>query len=182
MCQALTIESRRSGRKGVDRPAENHAVCPEVAATSLRGQGYEMERQVGPRSGDVGAAGTAETDRPGRYALKVANLEGLQKPWSARDDRDRSGIVAHVTPESAEHDGGARRTGKVNRLAAGVWRGVRARLGCDLERRCALVEREGEGVAGRNRRHYRRGSAAVSYTHLRAHETRHDLVCRLLLE
>src|SRR5450756_2603518 len=27
-----------------------------------------------------------------------------------------------------------------------------------------------------------RASAAVSYTHLRAHETRHDLVCRLLLE
>src|SRR5450756_396957 len=26
------------------------------------------------------------------------------------------------------------------------------------------------------------GSNAVSYTHLRAHETRHDLVCRLLLE
>src|SRR5450756_730672 len=26
------------------------------------------------------------------------------------------------------------------------------------------------------------GVAAVSYTHLRAHETRHDLVCRLLLE
>ena len=25
-------------------------------------------------------------------------------------------------------------------------------------------------------------TAAVSYTHLRAHETRHDLVCRLLLE
>src|SRR5450759_5154457 len=27
-----------------------------------------------------------------------------------------------------------------------------------------------------------RPSKAVSYTHLRAHETRHDLVCRLLLE
>src|SRR5450759_2806495 len=26
------------------------------------------------------------------------------------------------------------------------------------------------------------GVTAVSYTHLRAHETRHDLVCRLLLE
>ena len=26
------------------------------------------------------------------------------------------------------------------------------------------------------------GGDAVSYTHLRAHETRHDLVCRLLLE
>ena len=25
-------------------------------------------------------------------------------------------------------------------------------------------------------------NTAVSYTHLRAHETRHDLVCRLLLE
>src|SRR5450759_2979050 len=28
----------------------------------------------------------------------------------------------------------------------------------------------------------RDASDAVSYTHLRAHETRHDLVCRLLLE
>src|SRR5450756_707078 len=27
-----------------------------------------------------------------------------------------------------------------------------------------------------------RTTLAVSYTHLRAHETRHDLVCRLLLE
>src|SRR5450756_2219228 len=27
-----------------------------------------------------------------------------------------------------------------------------------------------------------RGVRTVSYTHLRAHETRHDLVCRLLLE
>ena len=26
------------------------------------------------------------------------------------------------------------------------------------------------------------GAKPVSYTHLRAHETRHDLVCRLLLE
>ena len=26
------------------------------------------------------------------------------------------------------------------------------------------------------------GNISVSYTHLRAHETRHDLVCRLLLE
>src|SRR5450759_3653489 len=28
----------------------------------------------------------------------------------------------------------------------------------------------------------RKTEQAVSYTHLRAHETRHDLVCRLLLE
>ena len=31
-------------------------------------------------------------------------------------------------------------------------------------------------------RWYRRSNAAVSYTHLRAHETVLDLVCRLLLE
>src|SRR5659263_366901 len=31
-------------------------------------------------------------------------------------------------------------------------------------------------------RHGDRVYVAVSYTHLRAHETRHDLVCRLLLE
>src|SRR5450756_2783159 len=30
--------------------------------------------------------------------------------------------------------------------------------------------------------HHRDAELAVSYTHLRAHETRHDLVCRLLLE
>ena len=29
---------------------------------------------------------------------------------------------------------------------------------------------------------YKLTLTAVSYTHLRAHETRHDLVCRLLLE
>src|SRR5450756_1802377 len=36
-----------------------------------------------------------------------------------------------------------------------------------------------EGVLGVDHRYY---VSAVSYTHLRAHETRHDLVCRLLLE
>ena len=32
------------------------------------------------------------------------------------------------------------------------------------------------------RKHQRREAVAVSYTHLRAHETRSNLVCRLLLE
>src|SRR5450759_3301581 len=36
---------------------------------------------------------------------------------------------------------------------------------------------------GREPRHHKPyGRGPVSYTHLRAHETRHDLVCRLLLE
>jgi hypothetical protein len=50
----------------------------QVAAKSLRGLRYEMERQVGPGCGDVGAASTAETDRPGHDALEVANLVDLQ--------------------------------------------------------------------------------------------------------
>src|SRR5659263_225327 len=42
----------------------------------------------------------------------------------------------------------------------------------------SAVRREG----ARHRRPLPRPAGAVSYTHLRAHETRHDLVCRLLLE
>src|SRR5428012_22919 len=42
-------------------------------------------------------------------------------------------------------------------------------------RSCAAGAICGRAVAGGN-------TQTVSYTHLRAHETRHDLVCRLLLE
>src|SRR5665648_1124820 len=42
-----------------------------------------------------------------------------------------------------------------------------------------LCLRAGGDIYDINYRIYRR---TVSYTHLRAHETRHDLVCRLLLE
>src|SRR5450756_1777396 len=71
------------------------------------------------------------------------------------------------------------------------------RRGCQSRRRGA-TGRGGRGapsVVGRNRGRGTRhaagppaanprpyGTRAVSYTHLRAHETRHDLVCRLLLE
>src|SRR5450756_3097531 len=41
-------------------------------------------------------------------------------------------------------------------------------------------EARGRGPAEWNTRFEQH--ASVSYTHLRAHETRHDLVCRLLLE
>src|SRR5450756_699394 len=41
--------------------------------------------------------------------------------------------------------------------------------------------RPGAGAATRSGR-AAPGLTSVSYTHLRAHETRHDLVCRLLLE
>src|SRR5450759_5620012 len=51
---------------------------------------------------------------------------------------------------------------------------VGARFDIDVD-----IEEAGETVARLN---LSRADHAVSYTHLRAHETRHDLVCRLLLE
>ena len=57
--------------------------------------------------------------------------------------------------------------------------GDRASIGLDGQHGTTLdgltVEMNGAGAA-------RRGVAPVSYTHLRAHETVLDLVCRLLLE
>eukprot|EP00825_Cyclidium_porcatum_P011788 TRINITY_DN16087_c0_g1_i2.p4 TRINITY_DN16087_c0_g1~~TRINITY_DN16087_c0_g1_i2.p4 ORF type:complete len:139 (-),score=21.26 TRINITY_DN16087_c0_g1_i2:3-419(-) len=61
----------------------------------------------------------------------------------------------------------------------------------DVDAALALAEREvvaavhGDGQDRRVVLENSRGAVAlvpVSYTHLRAHETRHDLVCRLLLE
>src|SRR5450756_126751 len=54
--------------------------------------------------------------------------------------------------------------------------GNRARPMPEAERHMGAVAVRHTGTpAGRR-------TEAVSYTHLRAHETRHDLVCRLLLE
>ena len=44
-----------------------------------------------------------------------------------------------------------------------------------------VMNKQREIIYGQ-RRQVLEGMDAVSYTHLRAHETRHDLVCRLLLE
>src|SRR5450759_4324763 len=49
---------------------------------------------------------------------------------------------------------------------------------CSPENFAELTERPGIIPAP----YMARAQWAVSYTHLRAHETRHDLVCRLLLE
>src|SRR5450756_2911031 len=48
-------------------------------------------------------------------------------------------------------------------------------LGDDADQQVVFDDRKTVDVA-------RAHQVAVSYTHLRAHETRHDLVCRLLLE
>ena len=51
----------------------------------------------------------------------------------------------------------------------------------DLARRAAALTATGLGAV-HIRKRLGLGPVAVSYTHLRAHETREDLVCRLLLE
>src|SRR5450756_614552 len=65
------------------------------------------------------------------------------------------------------------------------WRGTAESPACPLEQRQLQLE-VGDAVRGVGRaerlRHQIDVVGAVSYTHLRAHETRHDLVCRLLLE
>src|SRR5450756_2796761 len=56
-----------------------------------------------------------------------------------------------------------------------------------LKTRCSLSDRLSNMKIDQTRKGIRardlgESSYSVSYTHLRAHETRHDLVCRLLLE
>src|SRR5450756_377385 len=52
-------------------------------------------------------------------------------------------------------------------------------IGATTTRKCS---RHGICPVGMPGYTWKRRYGAVSYTHLRAHETRHDLVCRLLLE
>ena len=61
----------------------------------------------------------------------------------------------------------------IDRLPAGI-------IGTDEERTAFLIANQGPDPYFFRVRTPR--MASVSYTHLRAHETRHDLVCRLLLE
>ena len=52
----------------------------------------------------------------------------------------------------------------------------------ELVQRSDIVDVVQSYVQLRHRGRTHTGLCPVSYTHLRAHETRHDLVCRLLLE
>ena len=73
-------------------------------------------------------------------------------------------------------------TGRVLDLGAGVG-GVCLCLAQRLvELQVTAVEKNADMAALCNENATQNGLQTVSYTHLRAHETRHDLVCRLLLE
>src|SRR5450759_1739933 len=68
-----------------------------------------------------------------------------------------------------------------SRRPSGLGRQRRSILGW-LPTCAGAVPPDTRRASGRRRLHARQWSLSVSYTHLRAHETRHDLVCRLLLE
>src|SRR5428012_8164 len=92
------------------------------------------------------------------------------RSWSpalaAPATRTEVGDIAFSFNHDARHD--------LNRLARIVSAG-----GLSGEHDSVGAIKDGVGdVAGFGAR----GTRAVSYTHLRAHETRHDIVCRLLLE
>src|SRR5450756_2168978 len=80
--------------------------------------------------------------------------------------------------------------GDVAQAVAGAEVAIQVACGADVPHdavgdECEHAGRLGEGELGLDpaeRTQSPRGVAPVSYTHLRAHETRHDLVCRLLLE
>src|SRR5450759_738046 len=78
--------------------------------------------------------------------------------------RQISGFIATVPPEVESV------------LATVVFNGNGRRSGVDIRQLCA--EAGINGSNGKDSPAY--ALSPVSYTHLRAHETRHDLVCRLL--
>src|SRR5450756_2774051 len=87
------------------------------------------------------------------------NGDDLQRAVPGRTDEQRGRTVEAAAGRL-----------KVREDSAGVAHGVERFVSGDVVLICTL--RPGD-------RHW---TIAVSYTHLRAHETRHDLVCRLLLE
>src|SRR5450756_1392341 len=66
-------------------------------------------------------------------------------------------------------------------VASASWVGVRASFSSLRASRDRTAHSPAERSRSASCREYH-WLSSVSYTHLRAHETRHDLVCRLLLE
>src|SRR5450756_3019087 len=98
------------------------------------------------------------------FTARPGEMVGLLGPNGAGKTTTISMIAGLLAPDRGEV-----------RIDGGVVRGetdpVKLRLG--------LVPQD---VALHDGLSARENLAPVSYTHLRAHETRHDLVCRLLLE
>src|SRR5450756_281070 len=93
----------------------------------------------------------------------------IQTPLTLATVHPDTGLRAALGQAPAEVVEEVARSGIRGRGGAGFRTGLKWRLAS-------------EAPAPDGRRHVVCNADAVSYTHLRAHETRHDLVCRLLLE
>ena len=109
----------------------------------------------------------------------------VQAGARGRKVRQLMSIQHSAATHIAAHARGIRSRGEVSRERAASLIALRAgyarkptRVLCNKIRSIGPLECFGEmSLVGKDAR-----CDAVSYTHLRAHETRHDLVCRLLLE
>src|SRR5450759_1343832 len=134
----------------------------EVRTTDLR-VGDRDDAPVGGE-GDLAVGSSHELSGEALGALGGRRPIGIGRPRSPY----RSGARAH-SPEG---------------WVPGGWVGQHA---CAATDEAAEVVGLGQGTFAARRGDLERVALAnirepVSYTHLRAHETRHDLVCRLLLE
>src|SRR5665648_725935 len=101
--------------------------------------------------------------------------------WEKKRSREHfklldSDLYDFVMIRISDHEGAF--FGKVHHIVADAW-SITNLVSQMLQNYCKL--RDNEEVAWVERPSYK-DYIPVSYTHLRAHETRHDLVCRLLLE
>src|SRR5450759_251808 len=101
--------------------------------------------------------------------VKQASDIGIGVLQMTRDDLVAAAVETGTEAEGYVHVQGQRMS--FERAVAG---GCGAFIVVDADSLVKLQRRRIRGVA--------RTFAIVAYTHLRAHETRHDLVCRLLLE
>src|SRR5450756_1996215 len=112
----------------------------------------------------------------------------MRPGWQTSGSQLEAMVRGYATPESNVLDLGCGRGGVVEL----IWRDVRLAAGLDPDTPSLTGHRApGMPILRGVGEHlpFANGSFdlvvcvwAVSYTHLRAHETRHDLVCRLVLE
>src|SRR5665648_1102231 len=108
----------------------------------------------------------------------------IDKTVSVEQVIEKSKFIAHVSPANTKEAGDAF-VAKIKAENKGATHNVPAMvIGDKFQVQWASDDGEPQGTSGAPivQMLVSQGITTVSYTHLQAHETRHDLVCRLLLE
>src|SRR5450756_1728720 len=183
LCSAATEVSRRDGRWSLSESVvigtttvtadlfqrRRHLGASQLAEV-LAVDGHHRTERASPQTGD-------SLERVLQVVARRAGLDA-ELVFDRAQDAVPSADVACGPLTDADLVPPARhgRELSVERDHAVGARGGQARETCDLGD--DLIGQVAEVALGS----LEDGDEAVSYTHLRAHETRHDLVCRLLLE